>query len=292
MILRESRDLRVLLSSVVASAFCIHRKGRNVFRIFTTCALLLAAASASAATTCTLVVDAGSGAIVARRGDGCDTRNSPASTFKIAMSLMGYDAGILQDAHTPAWPFKPGYPAWREAWKQTTDPTRWLAESVVWYSQVLTRKLGMARFQKYVDAFDYGNRDVSGDPGTHNGLTHAWLSSSLQISPAEEVALVRKLVNGSIPASPRAREMTMAIMPAVQGADGWTVHGKTGSGDVRVASGRNDPDRQFGWFVGWAERGGRTVVFARLIKDETKIAEPAGFRARDSLVADLPALVR
>ncbi|WP_373369869.1 penicillin-binding transpeptidase domain-containing protein, partial [Klebsiella aerogenes] len=31
--------------------------------------------------------------------------------------------------------------------------------------------------------FEYGNQDVSGDSGKHNGLTQSWLMSSLTISP-------------------------------------------------------------------------------------------------------------
>jgi beta-lactamase class D len=240
---------------------------------------------------CTLLVDAATGDALVKQGDGCDVRNSPASTFKVALSVMGYDAGILRDAHAPAWPYKEEYKAWRESWKQTTDPTYWLKESVVWYSQQLTQKLGMKRFQRVVDAFDYGNHDLSGDPGRHNGLTRAWLSSSLQISPAEQIAFLRKLLARKLPVSARAQEMTMEIMPTFPLADGWTVQGKTGTGEQRKADGALDDDRQFGWFIGWARKGDRLLVFARLIKDQTHIESPAGFRARDTLLADLPALL-
>lgn len=251
--------------------------------------LLVAPARASAAPACTIVVDQATGDTIARSGDACETRSSPASTFKVALSLMGFDVRILEDAHAPAWPYRDEYGAWRESWKQITDPTRWLAESVVWYSQVLTRTLGIERFKKYVDAFDYGNRDISGDPGRNNGLTRAWLSSSLKISPDEQTAFVRRLLSGRIPVSPRAREMTMAIMPRFASGDGWTVYGKTGSGDT------HDPaidERQFGWFVGWAQKGKSLVAFARYIEDDTRVEEPAGFRARSSFLADAPALLR
>jgi beta-lactamase class D len=253
-------------------------------------AALCLAAPARSEVVCTLLADAASGRVILSQGDGCERRNSPASTFKLAIAAMGYDAGILKDAHSPALPFQPGYPAWRESWKQTTDPTRWLAESVVWYSQVTTRALGMARFQRYVDAFSYGNRDLSGDPGQRNGLTNAWLSSSLQISPAEEVGFIGKLLNGRLPTSARAKEMTTAIVPTFQ-SGGWTLHGKTGAGEQPKPGGGKNPDRQFGWFVGWATKGGRRIVFARLIKDESRIETPAGFRARDAVIAEWPDLV-
>lgn len=42
------------------------------------------------------------GKILQSQGD-IAKRYSPCSTFKIALSLMGYDAGILQDQTHPTW---------------------------------------------------------------------------------------------------------------------------------------------------------------------------------------------
>jgi hypothetical protein len=60
-----------------------------------------------------------------------------------------------------------------------TDPSRWEAVSVVWYSQEITRRFGEAKFKAYIDRFGYGNRDLRGNPGKNDGLTQAWLGSSL-----------------------------------------------------------------------------------------------------------------
>jgi beta-lactamase class D len=254
-------------------------------------ALMMTSTDAHAERRCTLLVDADSGAVIARDGALCDERTSPASSFKVALSLMGYDAGILADAHHPEWPYKDEYNTWNDAWKRPTDPTAWLKDSVVWYSQVLTRTMGMARFQKYVDMFDYGNRDLRGDPGELDGLTTAWLGSSLQISPVEQAAFIGKLLRGELPVSRTAIDRTMAIMPAFPLPNGWTVFGKTGTGDQFDAAGKRDRTRMFGWFVGWARRDTRRAIFVRLLKDDAAIASSAGLRARDSLLADLPALL-
>jgi beta-lactamase class D len=88
---------------------------------------------------------------------------------------MGYDAGFLVDEHTPALPFRDGYLDWNPSWRATTDPAGWMTNSVVWYSQQVTRHLGEARFQRYVSEFRYGNEDVSGNPGKQDGLTLAWI---------------------------------------------------------------------------------------------------------------------
>ncbi len=244
-----------------------------------------------AAPVCTLLVEAESGATLARQGAQCGTRNSPASTFKIALALMGFDAGILSDEHHPAWPYKPEYEAWMESWKTTVDPTGWLLNSVVWYSREIARRLGAARFQSYIDGLDYGNRDLSGDPGKNNGLSNAWLSSSLKISPVEQTAFLRKLLSRQLAVSKEAMAQTEAIMPQFPLPDGWTVRGKTGTGFQPRPDGASDRDRQFGWFVGWAQKGARRVVFARLVKDDAGNEEYAGPRARNSLLADLPRLL-
>ena len=45
--------------------------------------------------------------ILKLEGD-CTKRHSPGSTFKIAISLMGYNEGLLTDETHPEWEFKPG----------------------------------------------------------------------------------------------------------------------------------------------------------------------------------------
>lgn len=246
-----------------------------------------AAAPARAATVCTLVVEPASGRTVVEEGD-CASRVTPASTFKVALAVMGFDAGFLKDPHDPVLPFKEGYVAWREEWKQPTDPTAWLRYSVVWYSQQITHALGAERLGRYAEAFDYGNADFSGDPGKDNGLDRAWIASSLQVSPREEVAFLAKLVTGTLPVSQRAMEMTRATVETRPAGDGWTVHGKTGAGASKDASGHIVKGRPWGWYVGWAEKDGRTFVFARLIRDDTKQDTPPGFRARDGLIEAWP----
>lgn len=253
-------------------------------------------ANASADATCTLIVDASTGAVHLRTGARCDERMTTASTFKVPLALIGFDSGILKDGDHPAWPYREGYAAWDERWKRTTTPMTWMGDSVVWYSQQLTRTLGVKRFQEYVDRLDYGNRDLSGNPGSGgnpgqgDGLTHAWLSSSLRISASEQVAFLRRLVRHELPVSKTAIDQTMAIMPSVE-IDGWRISGKTGTGSRRLANGTNDREKQVGWFVGWATRDGRTLVFARLLEDEGPEKVRAGWRARDTLFADWPSLM-
>jgi beta-lactamase class D len=257
--------------------------------------LLLALASTLAvaradAATCTVLSDATTGKLLHQDGN-CAERVTPASTFKIALALMGYDSGYLTDEHLPALPFHEGYVDYVPSWKATTDPTSWIRNSVVWYSQQLTEWLGEERFRHYVEAFHYGNADVSGDPGKHDGLTHSWLSSSLRISPLEQLEFLHKVVTRQLRVSAHAYDLTSRITAVAIMADGWEVHGKSGNGARVNADGTVDHTRQIGWFVGWASRDKRVLAFARCIQDEAPQPESAAKRAREGMLQDLPAIL-
>jgi beta-lactamase class D len=247
--------------------------------------------AANAGPDCTVIADTSSGRVLKQQGDACEQRLTPASTFKIAISLMGYDSGYLVDEHLPALPFYQGYPDWIPEFKATTDPTRWIAQSVVWYSQRITEWLGPDRFRRYVSLFNYGNVDVSGNPGQGDGLTQAWLTSSLKISALEQVAFLEKLVNRQLPVSAKAYAMTARITALGSLPTGWEVHGKTGTGFRLKIDGTVDTTRQVGWFVGWAAKGTRQVVFARCVQDDTPQPDRAGLRVRSRFMQELPELL-
>jgi bla regulator protein BlaR1 len=237
---------------------------------------------------CTVLLDAASGALLSREGP-CDERVTPASTFNIPVALMGFDSGILQSEHAPVLQFKVGYPDYIASWRADTDPGSWLQNSVVWYAQQVTAGLGAARFQQYVQRFGYGNLDLSGDPGKDNGLAQSWIGSSLRISPLEQARFLRKVANRDLPLSARAYAMTERIMPRQTLANGWELLGKTGTASALLPDGGDDATRQYGWYVGWVRKGGRTVVFARLVLDAKQQAAMAGPRARDAMLRELPA---
>ncbi len=249
------------------------------------------AAEAAEEIKCTMVADAATGEVLHRSGP-CDRRFSPCSSFKLPLALMGFDSGILESPKAPVWELKPEYnPSERDRAYPRVYPEMWERDSVVWFSQQLTTRLGEARFSEYVKNFSYGNQDVSGDPGAHNGLTHAWLMSSLTISPSEQIQFLLRFLGRALPVARRAYDLTMATIPQYPAADGWTVHGKSGSGWLRNAEGKVDESRPQGWFVGWAEKDGRRVVFARLEVGAEKSDRAGGQKAREEMLVELSGLV-
>ncbi len=251
-------------------------------------AFLFPAPFAAAHELCTLIADADSGKLILQRGPACSERVTPASTFKLAISLMGYDTGVLKDAVEPALPYQAGYPDWGgESWRRDITPTTWIRESVFWYSQQVVKRVGQEKFAEYVNAFQYGNADVSAVPVDDPGQNGVWVMSSLRISTEEQLAFMRKIVLRQLPVSAHAFDMTALISSYGVPVDGWAVHGKTGTGSPG-SDNRYDASRAYGWYVGWATKGARRLAFARLIQDEQALKPNAGLRARDELLRLLP----
>lgn len=248
------------------------------------------AAQKGKAPECTVILDAASGKTLHREGT-CGERFNPFSTFKLPLALIGYDAGILEDEHTPAWDYRPEFNAVKRDHK-TVDPVIWERDSVLWFSREITRRLGEKRFAGYVSKLRYGNADVSGDPGKNNGLTDSWLLSSLKISPDEQAEFVRRMLARELAVSDKAYAMTDAIIPRFEAADGWVVRGKTGTGWLRGKDGKGDRNRPLGWFVGWAEGQGRRVVFARMQVGMGKANSPKGPLLRAQFLEELPRLMK
>jgi len=200
-------------------------------------------------------------------------RESPASTFKVPLSLMAFDAGILKNERSAMkWD---GKRTRRPEWNRNQTAASWMKLSVVWFSQRLTPKLGMARIKRYLAQFAYGNQDFSG------GITKAWLQSSLQISPDEQLRFWQRFWREQLPVSKHAFAMTKSITRLGRSPNGWILHGKTGSS--AYVSDKGKLLRGSGWFVGHIARGGKEYVFVTHYVDRgpPKDTRPPGWIARD-----------
>ena len=211
---------------------------------------------------------------VLRNEGQCHLAYAPQSTFKIPLSLMGFDSGILVNETTPNFPFKTKYSPGINVCKGDHNAKTWMRDSCVWFSQVLTSKLGKEKFSKYVNDFHYGNKDVSG------GVTQSWLSSSLRITPEEQIQFLQKVMNNQLPVSAKALEMTKNILFIQELPGGWKLYGKTGNG-------RYKGELQQGWFVGWIEKKDRKIAFAHHIADESKQSTYASFRSKNEALTKL-----
>jgi beta-lactamase class D len=193
-------------------------------------------------------------------------RISPCSTFKITLSLMGYDAGVLMDEKNPTWDFQDGYDDWLAAWRAPQTPQSWMQYSCVWYSKILSLQLGLEKIQSYLASMEYGNKDMSGglaQPGPGNV---AWINSSLKISPKEQVDFIQNMIQGKLSISNYAIQMTKRIVFVEELPEGWKLYGKTGWSGSDIA--KDGITLEHGWFVGWIEKNHHFFPFAYLIRDK------------------------
>lgn len=226
-----------------------------------------------------LVYDVDHRTILHQAGD-IATRHAPCSTFKLPIAIMGFDSGILK---TPSDPLVDYDPALRAPTREhlSCTPRIWLEQSIIWYSQYITTILGKNTFKTYIKDFEYGNQDVTGDPGLDNGLKRSWLSSSLQISPQEQVHFIERFLNKGLNIKGHVYDLVQDTMPKFSKSN-WTVWGKTGSGFLQDANLIPNTIHPMGWFVGWAKNKDQTVAFANFIDQPS----PLGRQARDEFLAD------
>jgi beta-lactamase class D len=211
-----------------------------------------------------------------KMGDACEERFPACSTFKVPLAVMAFDSGILKDKfQTLKWD---GKKRMLEQWNRDHNAASWMKESVVWFSQELTPKLGKKKFQEYLTKFNYGNKDFS------TGLTTAWLNSpsdprgSLGITAFEQIEFMKKLWRNQLPASKSSMELTRNITYLETSPNGFKLSGKTGSNGY-------DAERkiQFGWFIAHVTNGEKEYIAVTNISDLKPIETKSfgGPRAKD-----------
>lgn len=207
----------------------------------------------------------------------CQTRIHADSTFKIPLSLMAFNENLIQPNTIFKWDH-----LHRELsnWNQDQTPTTWLRYSVVWVSQQLTPKLGLKTIQKYLRQFQYGNQDFSGNLGKQDGLTQAWLTSSLKISGEEQFEFLRRLLALQLPIRSFAAHQTQDDLYLETSSQGNRLFGKTGSSIAFDAHDQVAVPGE-GWFVGWVQKGKQKYIFVLNFQDKKEMKEKEyGLRAK------------
>ncbi len=200
----------------------------------------------------------------------------PASTFKIPNSIIALETGVVADPDKDVFKWD-GVVRSIEAWNRDHTMRSAIAASAVPVYQEIARRIGQERMQKYVDLFEYGNRDIGG------GIDQFWLTGNLRIDPVEQIDFVDRLRRGALPVSKRSQELVRDILPVT----------KSGDAIIRAKSGLLGAELgkpSLGWMVGWAEKGSANTVFAL----NMDVREPRHIAARMTLtqacLADIGAI--
>ena len=176
--------------------------------------------------------------------DRASTRFAPASTFKIANSLIALETGVAKDERQV---FKwDGVKRDIDTWNRDHDLRTAIKASAVPVYQEIARQVGRERMEKYVRDFHYGNMDASGP------IDQFWLGNSLQISAFEEIDFLKRLITFQLPVSERSVRIVREILINEATMD-YVLRAKTG-----VVSGTPS----IGWWVGWVEKDANTWLFA------------------------------
>jgi beta-lactamase class D len=191
----------------------------------------------------------------------------PASTFKIPNSLIALETGVVGDPDKDVFKWD-GVARSIEAWNRDHTMRSAIAASAVPVYQEIARRIGAERMQKYLDLFEYGNRDIGG------GIDQFWLTGNLRIDPVQQVDFVDRLRRGVLPVSKRSQDLVRDILPVTKVGD-TVIRAKSGLLGAEVGK------PSLGWMVGWAEKGSAVTVFAlnmdcvepRHIADRMKITQ-------------------
>ena len=180
-------------------------------------------------------------------------RFSPCSTFKIPNTLIALETGVMTDAQSEIkwdqekYPKQPSWDAIQKNnginWERDHTLQSAFQNSCVWCFMDIAERIGQVRMQKYVDLFQYGNRDIL------SGKWPFWLESCLTISAKEQVAFLKRFLQNDLGLSENARREGRAVFRR-EVKDTSVLYAKTGGGS------------NIGWFVGFVENEENQYLFA------------------------------
>lgn len=181
-----------------------------------------------------------------------NTRYTPASTFKIANSLIALDTGALSGIDVELRVDLDSYPEedwWQPAWATTTYDLRGAFQNSVYpIYRSIASNIGESAMSQYLDRFDYGNQDIS------SGLDSFWVAGSVEISAMEQVGFLQRLHHNSVGLQQSTLDGLREIM-LVEETDAYRLFGKTGAALLA------DGNVQF-WYVGFVEKATGVHYFA------------------------------
>lgn len=171
----------------------------------------------------------------------------PASTFKIANTLVGLETGTINADHTFKWDGKE-----RDIvnWNQDLSLRDAFQYSCVPCYQSLAREIGLKKMKSTLDSIGYPGMDVRAD-----NLDQFWLTSDSKISPLEQVDFLKRLNTKSfnLQATTLSEFKKIAI---VEDGEKGKLYAKTG---LSMLDGKH---MDGGWYVGWIQKEKNRIYFA------------------------------
>lgn len=199
-----------------------------------------------------------------------ECRLVPASTFKVANSLIALETGVVADEEEII-PYG-GKPQPVKSWQRDMSMRDAIKISNVPVYQELARRIGIERYRHWLAELEYGNGQVGGNVETF------WLRGPLAISAVEQSRFLARLAAGKLPASADNQARVRSILRLEDG-DGWVLYGKSGWALTKPQG--------LGWWVGWVEHEGRLFTFALNIDMNRLVDAPKRMTLGKALLAEL-----
>ncbi len=178
----------------------------------------------------------------------------PQSTFKIISTLMGLEYGIIENAESKM--HYNGTKYWFEKWNKDLNLQEAFTYSCVWYYHQLVYAIPRKNVENFLNKLHYGNEDVSMWHGNAKNsikeLNGFWLSSSLKISPLEQVFLLANIFE----LKTFLNKEHVAIVKKIMRQPNNIFYAKTGS-NMKGKS----------WFVGFIDESNSRKYFAFYVDD-------------------------
>jgi len=176
----------------------------------------------------------------------------PASTYKIPHAAIALETGVVADVDTEVIRWD-GVVREFPDWNRDHTLRSAMRYSVVPVFQQIANRIGEERMHKFIDAFGYGNRDISGAP-----LDRFWLQGNLRVSPLQQIDFLTRFYDGKFGLADRSTRLVLEIIPT-EPSGGATIHAKTGAIGI---DGSDGMVATHGWLVGYVEQGGAPTFFA------------------------------
>jgi beta-lactamase class D len=183
-------------------------------------------------------------------------RFSPASTFKILNALIGLEIGKISDEKMVIkWDGVTREPAsWNkdmtmeDAFKVSSEP----------YFKEVARRIGKTTMQQWIDSLHYGNMKIG------EQVDSFWVDQSLQISPDEQLGLMKRLYFDQLPFQKRTQQIVRDVMKQEENTL-YSLSYKTGWNSDQQGN-------HIAWVIGWIEENKHPYFFVTFVKtpDPTK----------------------
>ena len=178
----------------------------------------------------------------------CDSGFIPASTFKIPHSLIALEEQIISDTtqiikwNGYNWPY--------QAWNKDQNLKSAIKFSCVWFYEEIAKQIEVSTYNRYLQLFNYGNKDISvGSP------TRFWLSGSLKISAMQQVDFLSKFYNNEFAGISDKSTNSVKSIIVQQHNKQYKLSVKTGRGNI-------DGNFDIFWYVGYVEQNNNVYFFA------------------------------